>query len=564
MSQVTELLAEGAPARPQAASRFGRIDRGALIIIGLFLLLLPLSTPRIYATDEVQYYAYLRSVYFDHDLDFRNEYSYFADQGRKNGDTAVYDALLRDKPDDPPVSPKTGLLRNVAPIGSAIMWAPGFVLADLMVIIARVLGSSIPRDGYSWPYIYSVCYMSALYALFGLLLSYRLARRYAGAFAAAAATIAIWLATPLVFYTYILMPWSHTAGFFLFSLFLTIWLGPDDRRWAVDGGQEDGQQDEETRRAGDDLSAPRPFSPSPLLPHRRSLWRWGLLGVVAGLMALTREQLALLLIIPAAEGFIGYVRLARARRWRDAGQLLAGHALLLAAFVLTLVPQLLSYQTLYGQPRPSTVVSGKLKLCSPHMFDTLIDIDPAPDAHQQWCGLAVKTVYQALGLRFDQEGWYDASGVDRLKLMALSHGAFLWSPILLPALVGLYWLWRRNRMLTVLLLLGFFGQVYINGTISTWHLTRSFGFRRLIECTRAVELQQALLLRLAPADRGDSAVRGQAIGGASGLGQAIFRSAGHYEAHRALHTNAMARRDVDRFDAGARPQYHPYLLTTVE
>ena len=65
-------------------------DRGALLLVVLFLLLLPLSTPRIYATDEVQYFAYLRSLYFDGDLDFQNEYQHFAEQGLKNGDPAVF------------------------------------------------------------------------------------------------------------------------------------------------------------------------------------------------------------------------------------------------------------------------------------------------------------------------------------------------------------------------------------------------------------------------------------------------------------------------------------------
>ena len=39
-------------------------------------------------------------------------------------------------------------------------------------------------------------------------------------------------------------------------------------------------------------------------------------------------------------------------------------------------------------------------------------------------------------------------------------------------------------MLAALLLLGFVAQTYINGAFgTTWHLARSFGFRRLIECT---------------------------------------------------------------------------------
>src|SRR5215216_1125932 len=130
-------------------SQFLQRNRGQMLIIALFLLLLPFSLRRIYATDEVQYYAYLRSVYFDHDLDFRNEYEHFAQIGERQQppDPAVRNALLHIDAQNP--NPSTGKLRNVAPIGSAIMWAPGFVLADLGVRTANALGAQIAADGYS-------------------------------------------------------------------------------------------------------------------------------------------------------------------------------------------------------------------------------------------------------------------------------------------------------------------------------------------------------------------------------------------------------------------------------
>ena len=84
---------------------------GVLVILALFVLLLPISLPRIYATDEVQYYAYLRSVYFDGDLDFRDEYEHFATLGERQSppDPAVRNALLRADAQNP--NPETGKLR---------------------------------------------------------------------------------------------------------------------------------------------------------------------------------------------------------------------------------------------------------------------------------------------------------------------------------------------------------------------------------------------------------------------------------------------------------------------
>ncbi len=455
-------------------------DKGALSIIALFLLLLPISLPRIYATDEVQYYAYLRSIYFDGDLDFRNEYEHFAEIGARQNppDLAIRNALLDYDEQNP--NPRTGKLRNVAPIGSAIMWSPGFVLADLGVRIANGFGANISADGYSRPYIWSVCFMSAFYALGGLLLTYRLARRIAGAFAAALAAIAIWLATPLVMYTFILMPWSHAAGFFLFALFLTIWLGA-------------GQTERQT--------SPNTPALLPSDPATRSPRAWVLLGVVGGMMTLTREQLGLFLLLPAIEGLLHYVNNIRGGRWDTARVLLARHAVFLAAFALMLVPQLATYQVLNGRPLPSPTVGNKLVWCSPHFIDTLIDYDPRPSA---LCPIAD-----------------DPSA----RLAPFAHGAFLWSPILVPALLGLLLLGRGASdlptndegprtnssrlhrspvvpdrasgaaLLAALLFMGFLVQTYINGAFgTTWHLNRSFGFRRLIECTPIFVLGLAALI----------------------------------------------------------------------
>ncbi|MFN8568944.1 MAG: hypothetical protein U0Z44_15830 [Kouleothrix sp.] len=313
-----------------------RRDPGALAIVALWLALLPISLPRIYATDEVQYYAYLRSVYFDGDLDFRNEYEHFAEIGARQTppDLAVRNALLREDAQNP--NPRTGKLRNVAPIGSAIMWAPGFVAADLGVLAANALGAGIARDGYSRPYVWSVCFMSALYTLGGLLLTYQLARRLSGSFAATLATITIWLASPLVMYTYILMPWSHATGFGLFALFLTLWIPLVQRQLDLPIYP----QDTESWRRG------------ALVGNTDGLWGWLLLGLVGGLMTMTREQLGRCLLLLALAGLIAYVKLLQARSWATLRGLLVRHVLFLLVFGLTLVPQLLAYQLLTLPPGP--------------------------------------------------------------------------------------------------------------------------------------------------------------------------------------------------------------------
>lgn len=410
---------------------------GALIILLIWMLLVPISNPRIYAVDEVGYYVYLRSLYFDHDLDFENEYRTLDALNPKSGIAA---ALLKPGPikDGGRLNPVTGLYGNVAPIGAALFWSPFYVIADICVRVARLLGATVAADGYSKPYILSVCYASSLYGLLGLLLCYKFARDYATSFASTLASITIWLASPLVFYMIVQMPWSHATGFFAVAAFLSFW--------------------HSTRT-------------------QRRLRDWAILGVLAGLMTLVREQLILFLVVPAIEALWHFADHARQisrteslnglHAMSKVTTLLAslpilGYVACAAAFVITILPQLLVYQILNGRMRPNTEVSGKFRdtWYSPCFFHTLVD--PAPCLNSP-------------------------GG-------AFSHGALLWSPILVLGMVGIVLLWRRDRLLTLALSVALAAQMFVNGSIYTWHQSGAFGFRRFIECSPIFILGLALLI----------------------------------------------------------------------
>ena len=61
--------------------------RELAVLILLFLCSLPAVTARLYSSDEVEYFSYLRSLWFDHDVSFENEYQYFYDhQIAQSGD----------------------------------------------------------------------------------------------------------------------------------------------------------------------------------------------------------------------------------------------------------------------------------------------------------------------------------------------------------------------------------------------------------------------------------------------------------------------------------------------
>ncbi len=386
--------------------RLRHVDRGLLVLLAVFVLCLPLWTGRFYAVDSVEYFAYLPAVLLHHTLDFTEEYTYF---DQHNPHAGIAKGLLVPEKRDP----VTGRPINVAPIGTAVLWSPAFLLTHVVLKIMGGLGFHVRADGLSVPYTEAVAIASTLYGLAGLLVSYLIVRRWTGVWAATWAVIACALASPVVFYTYVSPPWSHGPGLCITALFIWYWL--------------------RTR-------------PAP------TVRQWVMLAVLGGLMALCREQLGLWLLLPALDAVVAYGHALRTHDRSQLWQLVRQHALFSLVLALVLVPQFLSYHALTGAYHPSNHVAGKLQAgwWSPHFLDTLIDPQ---------------------------------------------HGAFLWTPVWLLGVLGLGWFWRRDRRMTIMMLVALLAQVYINGSLGpTWHLAGSFGFRRLIEATPVFALGLACLI----------------------------------------------------------------------
>ncbi len=391
-------------------------DAGHLVLGVIMCVCLVGSLPRVYATDEVQYYAWVRSIWKDHDVDFQNEYETFAQLNPQSG---IERSLLQPNR----IRPLTGLYGNIAPVGSAILWAPWFIATDVVLQSLHGVGIArhIPADGYSWPYQRAVCYASALYAFVGLLICRRLTRNWFDALPATLATIGIWLATPLVYYMTIQMPFAHANGFFVTSCFIWLW-------WKT-------QQ------------------------HQSSYRSWALLGLSAGMLYLVREQLILMLALPAITVAFNLWQLWRTANTTQYKPLVIRIGICAVVFLAILTPQFVAYWAVNGTPLPAREVSGKLNLCSPHAIDTLIDYDPSPAAY---CNV----------------------GIEPVSVPAWSRGALVWSPIIAVALIGLGIFVWSNPLIGGAMLVAFALQVWINGAFgTTWHLSGAFGFRRYIECS---------------------------------------------------------------------------------
>jgi len=308
------------PPAPPGPTRPRRVDPGGLALLLLFLLSLPLVTPRLYAVDSVEYFSYLHSILFDGDLDFTNEYRYFQQLNPQAGIEGVLEK--RD--------PTTGLPLNVAPVGTALFWSPAYLLAHGGALLARALGAPVEADGLSRPYILAVCYASVLYAFAGLFLSYRLCRRFFPPFPSALAVALAWLATPAFFYSHASPPWSHSVSLFAVAFLVYVW---------------------HTTRE----------QPAPA--------RFLLLGLLGGLAALVREQDVVFLLIPAVEA------LAAGRRGgvRPLLALSGRLALLGTGAFLAFAPQLAVYRILGGRFAPNPTVAGKFTWWSPAFFPVLGD-----------------------------------------------------------------------------------------------------------------------------------------------------------------------------------------------
>jgi len=319
------------------------------LLFFFFLLTLPLVNPWVRG-DGVGYYAYVRSVLIDHDLNFENDYL-AGNQSFVKSRTDAAGHLL------PEMYTKTGRVENHFSVGPAILWAPAMLTVHLLVLTCNHFGAHVAADGYSRPYLVAMGLTTACYGFLALLLAYRMARNYFDEQWAFLATGGIWLASSLPVYMYFNPSWSHAFSAFSVSLFLWYW----DR----------------TRL-------------------RRTLRQWIFLGVAAGLMGNVYYPNVFLLIFPAVE--IVYLL----RYSHDSNQKpeplprLAGSGIVFGAvFLLSLLPTFITRQIIYGNPFATGYPGiGTWNWTSPALVQVLFSAD-----HGMWSWTPLLSL-AAIGLVF--------------------------------------------------------------------------------------------------------------------------------------------------------------------
>jgi hypothetical protein len=271
---------------------------------------------RIVFGDALHHYVQLRSAVFDRDLKFTNEYLRMYGPGA--GQDPETDWIVKTN--------ATGHIRNLMPVGPALLWAPLYLLVAAGVWGADALGAAYPLDGYARVFQASTGFSGILAAALGAWLAYLAAASLVSRRAAIWATLAVWLSSSTLYYSVISPTYSHAASMLAVSAF---WLALVRTR------------------------------------DRHDVPRYAWLGALAGIAAMMRWQDAILLAVPAWDAL-------RVRRSIGAAGVLARWIAAGVAAAIAFAPQSIVWQRLYGQPFTIPQGSSFMKWGSPALLQVLV------------------------------------------------------------------------------------------------------------------------------------------------------------------------------------------------
>jgi hypothetical protein len=369
-------------------------DRVGRILIGLFVLTLPFINPWIHG-DGVGYYALARAIIIQHDLRFERDWL--------EANPATRASLVRaDGMIQPEEYTKTGHLDNHFSVGPAVLWTPFLVVTHVAILSLNGLGLHLSSDGFGLPYRMTGAFATALYGFVGLFLSFCMASKYFRADLAGLATIGIWFGSSLPVYQYLNPFWSHAHSVFAVAFFLWYWM-------RTRGNRNPGQ--------------------------------WVVLGVLSGLMVDVYYPNGVFLLLPLLESVAAYVKFLRKdpNDWRNCRRLFLADLVFFVAFVVALLPTLLTRWIIYGSPwQVGAYASMEWQWRSPVLLQVLFSSD---------------------------------------------HGLVSWTPIVIPAVLGLHFLRRRDRELGNYLILVIIAFYYVIASYPMWDGISSFGNRFFISLT---------------------------------------------------------------------------------
>ncbi len=250
--------------------------------------------------DGIEYYAWLHSVYFDHDLNFKDELTHIYDYRYNNGFPNAHT-------NNTPALTPAGRVGNFHMPGMAILLMPFYALADIIVLCLNFLGAGMLRNGYSNIYQIVSGIGAVFYGILGIVLTektfaYVLSKnKFKNTNLVRAAVMLVVLASPLFYYLAIDVLNSQFGSFFAVSLFYYILF---------------------------------------VIKENNSKYFW--LGLVAGLAAYVRLQEAALLLPLLIKLAFDYYQKVKLKT------LIIYFLIASFTFGVALIPLLLAWQYLYG------------------------------------------------------------------------------------------------------------------------------------------------------------------------------------------------------------------------
>jgi hypothetical protein len=265
-------------------------------------------------SDGFYYFAYLRSIWFDRDLNFHNDYRLLG---------------LDDKPHLFTPTP-TGHAQTAWAIGPSLMAMPFFAVGDRIARAKAASGEAIAVDGTSYPYRQAVCVSGLVWGLVGLYFSFLLARTVATGGGAAASVALVTLGSFVLWYLVKEPSMAHAPSLAVVAAFTAYW------------------------------ARTRPD---------RTTRQWIVLGLLAGFMGAVRWQNVLFAVLPALDWTENALRLPRNR---DAlKQVLTPAVAFGLAAIVGLSPQLLAWKMIYGSWFAVSPISPEIRWWDSHWAEAL-------------------------------------------------------------------------------------------------------------------------------------------------------------------------------------------------
>jgi hypothetical protein len=295
-----------------------RRPAAGLVLAALFTvgLALQLQLGARLQSDGFYYFAYLRSLTFDRDVDFTNDYRMLG----------LGDKTYLFHPT------KTGHAESAWTIGPAIVWSPFFAAGHIVASRLHAKGLDVSTDGTSYPYRQAVCVASLFYGLLGCWFAYRLTRLFFPAQLAAPAVVLTIAGSFMAWYLVKEPSMTHAASMASVAGFLWMWAA--------------------TR-------------------ERRTLRSWALLGLLAGFMALIRWQNLLFALLPGLDALQWLARSGRAGDRRGVRDAVTASAAFLVCALVGFLPQMLAWHAIYGSLIARSPVGPQIRWTDPHIVDIL-------------------------------------------------------------------------------------------------------------------------------------------------------------------------------------------------